>query len=71
MLAASGEPLRLARSLHQAIHFHFTTQLNSTQLTNLLNPMLIWVVLIIVPMLFGLYAQTKIRSAYNKNVRIE
>jgi uncharacterized protein len=33
--------------------------------------MLIWVVLIIVPMLFGLYAQTKIRSAYNKNVRIE
>jgi uncharacterized protein len=32
--------------------------------------MLIWVVLIIVPMLFGLYAQSKIKSAYGKNVRI-
>src|SRR5689334_1928611 len=32
--------------------------------------MLIWIVLIIVPMLFGLYAQMKIHSAYNKNVQI-
>lgn len=32
--------------------------------------MLIWIVLIIVPMLFGLYAQSRIQSAYNKNVRI-
>lgn len=32
--------------------------------------MLIWIVLIIVPMLFGLYAQMKIRSAYGKNVQI-
>ncbi len=32
--------------------------------------MLIWIVLIIVPMLFGFYAQSKIRSAYNKNVKI-
>lgn len=32
--------------------------------------MLIWVVLIIVPMLFGLYAQSRIRSAYGKNVQI-
>jgi len=32
--------------------------------------MLIWVVLIIVPMLFGLYAQFRIRSAYAKNVQI-
>jgi len=32
--------------------------------------MLIWVVLIIVPMLFGLYAQFRIRSAYGKNVKI-
>lgn len=32
--------------------------------------MLIWFVLIIVPMLFGLYAQMKIRSAYGKNVQI-
>ncbi|MES2696642.1 MAG: zinc metallopeptidase [Verrucomicrobiota bacterium] len=32
--------------------------------------MLIWIVLIIVPMLFGLYAQFKIRSAYSKNVQI-
>ena len=30
----------------------------------------IWIVLIIIPMLFGLYAQAKIRSAYAKNVRI-
>jgi uncharacterized protein len=30
----------------------------------------IWIVLIIVPMLFGLYAQMKIRSAYGKNVQI-
>lgn len=32
--------------------------------------MLIWIVLIIVPMLFGMYAQMKIRSAYSKNVQI-
>lgn len=32
--------------------------------------MLIWIILIIVPMLFGLYAQMKIRSAYGKNVQI-
>lgn len=32
--------------------------------------MLIWIVLIIVPMLFGLYAQFRIRSAYAKNVQI-
>ncbi len=29
-----------------------------------------WIILIIVPMLFGLYAQMKIRSAYAKNVQI-
>jgi uncharacterized protein len=32
--------------------------------------MLIWIILIIVPMLFGMYAQMKIRSAYGKNVQI-
>jgi Zn-dependent membrane protease YugP len=32
--------------------------------------MLIWIILIIVPMLFGFYAQMKIRSAYAKNVEI-
>jgi len=32
--------------------------------------MLIWIILIIIPMLFGLYAQMKIRSAYGKNVQI-
>ncbi len=32
--------------------------------------MLIWIALIIVPMLFGFYAQMKIRSAYAKNVQI-
>jgi Zn-dependent membrane protease YugP len=32
--------------------------------------MLIWIILIIVPMLFGLYAQFRIRSAYGKNVQI-
>lgn len=32
--------------------------------------MLIWIILIIVPMLFGLYAQMRVQSAYNKNVRI-
>jgi len=32
--------------------------------------MLIWIILIIVPMLFGLYAQSRVRSAYTKNVRI-
>ncbi len=33
--------------------------------------MLIWIVLIIVPMLFGLYAQFRIRNAYGKNVQIQ
>jgi Zn-dependent membrane protease YugP len=33
--------------------------------------MLIWTLLIIGPMLFGLYAQSKIRKAYDKNVRIQ
>jgi len=32
--------------------------------------MLIWIILILVPMLFGLYAQFKIRSAYARNVEI-
>lgn len=32
--------------------------------------MLIWAILIIIPMLFGLYAQMRVTSAYNKNVRI-
>ncbi len=32
--------------------------------------MLIWILLIIVPMLFGLYAQSRIASAYNKNIQI-
>jgi hypothetical protein len=32
--------------------------------------MLIWIILIIVPMLFGFYAQMRVQSAYNKNVRI-
>jgi Zn-dependent membrane protease YugP len=32
--------------------------------------MLIWIILIIVPMLFGLYAQMRVTSTYNKNVRI-
>jgi Zn-dependent membrane protease YugP len=32
--------------------------------------MLIWIILILVPMLFGLYAQMKIRSAYARNVEI-
>src|SRR3954468_10783379 len=32
--------------------------------------MLLWITLIIVPMLFGFYAQMKIRSAYGKNVQI-
>lgn len=31
----------------------------------------IWIVLIIIPMLFGFYAQMRIRSAYGKNVRIQ
>ncbi len=33
--------------------------------------MLIWIVLIIIPMLFGFYAQMRIRSAYAKNVQIQ
>ncbi len=32
--------------------------------------MLIWALLIIVPLLFGFYAQMRVKSAYNKNVRI-
>lgn len=32
--------------------------------------MAIWILLIIVPMLFGMYAQFRVSSAYNKNVRI-
>lgn len=32
--------------------------------------MLIWIILIIIPMLFGLYAQLKIRNAYAKNLEI-
>jgi Zn-dependent membrane protease YugP len=32
--------------------------------------MLIWIVLIIIPMLFGLYAQMKIRSAYAHNSQV-
>ncbi len=32
--------------------------------------MSIWIILVIVPMLFGLYAQHRIRSAYAKNVQI-
>jgi uncharacterized protein len=32
--------------------------------------MLIWIVLIIVPMLFGMYAQMKIQRAYGKNLQI-
>jgi hypothetical protein len=34
------------------------------------NAMLIWIILIIVPMLFGFYAQMRVHSAYNKNVEI-
>jgi uncharacterized protein len=30
----------------------------------------IWIVLLIIPMLFGLYAQMKIRSAYTKNMQL-
>ncbi len=32
--------------------------------------MLIWFILIIIPMLFGFYAQMRVSSAYNKNVQI-
>jgi Zn-dependent membrane protease YugP len=32
--------------------------------------MLIWLILIVVPMLFGLYAQMRVMSAYNRNVQI-
>ena len=32
--------------------------------------MLIWIALFIVPMLFGLYAQMRIKSAYSKNMKI-
>jgi Zn-dependent membrane protease YugP len=32
--------------------------------------LLIWIILIIIPMLFGFYAQMRVTSAYNKNVRI-
>jgi Zn-dependent membrane protease YugP len=33
--------------------------------------MLIWIALIIVPLLFGLYAQMRVSSAYNKNIQIQ
>jgi Zn-dependent membrane protease YugP len=32
--------------------------------------MLIWIILILVPMLFGFYAQIRVSSAYNKNIQI-
>jgi len=32
--------------------------------------MLIWILLVIVPFLFGLYAQMRVSSAYNKNIQI-
>jgi Zn-dependent membrane protease YugP len=32
--------------------------------------MIIWIILIAVPMLFGLYAQMRVQSAYSKNVQI-
>jgi len=32
--------------------------------------MLVWIILIIVPLLFGLYAQMRVSSAYNKNIQI-
>ena len=32
--------------------------------------MLIWILLIIVPLLLGLYAQMRVSTAYNKNVQI-
>lgn len=32
--------------------------------------MTLWIILIAIPMLFGLYAQFRVTSAYNKNVRI-
>jgi Zn-dependent membrane protease YugP len=35
-----------------------------------MSSLFIWALLIIIPMLFGLYAQMKIRSAYGKNVQI-
>jgi Zn-dependent membrane protease YugP len=33
--------------------------------------MLIWIILIIVPLLFGFYAQMRVSSAYNKNLQIQ
>ena len=33
--------------------------------------MTLWIILIIIPMLFGLYAQMKISSAYNRNLEIQ
>jgi Zn-dependent membrane protease YugP len=33
--------------------------------------MLIWIILIIIPMLFGFYAQMRVHNAYAKNVEIE
>ncbi|MFI5335221.1 MAG: zinc metallopeptidase [Opitutales bacterium] len=32
--------------------------------------MLLWIILIIVPLIFGLYAQYRVSSAYNKNLQI-
>jgi Zn-dependent membrane protease YugP len=33
--------------------------------------MIIWITLIIVPLLFGFYAQMRVSSAYNKNIQIQ
>ena len=32
--------------------------------------MLTWIILIVIPMLFGLYAQYRVSSAYNRNLQI-
>jgi len=39
-------------------------------ITSPLFPMLIWIILIIIPLLFGFYAQMRVSSAYKKNVQI-
>jgi Zn-dependent membrane protease YugP len=43
-------------------------QFTQTNLT--IHTMTIWIVLIIIPMLFGFYAQMRVHGAYNKNVQI-
>src|SRR5205085_630229 len=48
---------RAARTCYRHLSIHST-------------PMLIWIILIIVPMLFGLYAQMRIRSAYTANAQV-